>query len=127
MAAESFILLVPAIGIALVLAGQPGSIPNSASTHELVFALFTGLATVGPLMLFAYAAQRMPLSILGPMQYIVPSMNFLIGWLVYDEPLPLSRVIGFALVWVGLAILTVDSARRIRAARAIAAQPLMVA
>ena len=67
-------------------------------------------------MLFAYAAQRVPLSIIGPMQYIVPTMNFLIGWLLYDEALPVSRVIGFALVWVGLAVMTVDGLRRIRAA-----------
>ena len=54
-------------------------------------------------------------------------MNFLIGWLLYDEPLPLSRLVGFALVWVGLAILTVDSARRIRAGRAAAVERVMVA
>ncbi|MEY4339468.1 MAG: hypothetical protein RLZ14_1318, partial [Actinomycetota bacterium] len=76
-----------------------------------------GVATIVPLILFAFAAQRVPLTIIGPMQYIVPSMNFLIGWLVYDEALPPSRVIGFALVWVGLALLTFDSARRARATR----------
>ncbi len=126
MAAESFFLLLPAIVLAMAMAGRAGSIPNSADTREVVFAVFTGLATVGPLMLFAYAAQRMPLSIIGPMQYIVPTMNFLIGWLIYDEALPLSRVVGFALVWIGLAIMTIDSARRIRAARAsIPADPVL--
>jgi chloramphenicol-sensitive protein RarD len=117
MAAESFILLVPALVIAIALSGAAGSIPNSASTRELVFAMFTGLATVGPLVLFAYAAQRVPLSIIGPMQYIVPTMNFLIGWLLYDESLPPVRMLGFALVWVGLAVMTIDSARRSRRAR----------
>ncbi len=126
MAAESFILFVPAVVLAVVMGGRAGSIPDSADTRELIFAAFTGLATVGPLMLFAYAAQRMPLSIIGPMQYIVPTMNFLIGWLLYDEALPLSRLVGFALVWVGLAIMTVDSARRLRAARAaIPAHPVL--
>ena len=126
MAAESFILLVPALILAIAMSGRADSIPSSADTGEVIFALFTGLATVGPLMLFAYAAQRMPLSIIGPMQYIVPTMNFLIGWLIYDEALPLSRVIGFTLVWVGLAIMTIDSGRRMRAARAIvAADPVL--
>jgi chloramphenicol-sensitive protein RarD len=126
MAAESFFLLLPAIVLAIAMAGRADSIPSSADTREVVFAVFTGLATVGPLMLFAYAAQRMPLSIIGPMQYIVPTMNFLIGWLIYDEALPLSRVIGFALVWIGLAIMTIDSARRMRAARAsIPADPVL--
>jgi chloramphenicol-sensitive protein RarD len=117
MAAESFILVVPALIVAVAMASRAGSIPSSASGTELTYALFTGLATVGPLMLFAYAAQRVPLSIIGPMQYIVPTMNFLIGWLLYDESLPPVRLLGFALVWVGLAVLTVDSARRARAAR----------
>ena len=126
MAAESFFLLVPAVVLAISMAGRADSIPNAASGKELAFTLLSGLATVTPLMLFAYAAQRMPLSIIGPMQYIVPSMNFLIGWLLYDEALPPSRVVGFALVWVGLAVLTVDSARRARAARSTSADAVMV-
>jgi chloramphenicol-sensitive protein RarD len=127
MAAESFLLLVPALAVAVFMGGHADSIPRSADARELVFAAFTGLATVGPLMLFAYAAQRMPLSIIGPMQYIVPTMNFLIGWLIYDEALPLSRVVGFALVWIGLAVMTIDSVRRIRAARALVADEALVA
>jgi chloramphenicol-sensitive protein RarD len=114
MAAESFVLVVPAITVAVALAGRGGSIPNSASGKELTFALLTGLATVTPLMMFAFAAQRLPLTIIGPMLYIVPTINFLLGWLVFHEDLPPSRFVGFALVWVGLAILFVDSARRAR-------------
>ena len=114
MAAESFILVVPAFALALIFATHADSIPNSASHKELAFVAFSGLATVGPLMLFAYAAQRMPLTIIGPMQYIVPSMNFVIGWLVYDEALPAPRLFGFALVWIGLVVLTADSLRRAR-------------
>lgn len=117
MAAESFILVGPALALALVFASRADSIPNTASNGELAFAVFSGLATVGPLMLFAYAAQRMPLTIIGPMQYIVPSMNFVIGWLIYDESLPPTRLFGFALVWVGLIVLTADSLRRARLAR----------
>ncbi|MEN9643394.1 MAG: hypothetical protein RL238_63 [Actinomycetota bacterium] len=118
MAAESFLLLIPAVVMAIAMSGRADSIPHAASGRELAFTLLSGLATVTPLMLFAYAAQRMPLSIIGPMQYIVPTMNFFIGWLLYDEDLPPSRVAGFALVWIGLAILTIDSARRARSARA---------
>jgi chloramphenicol-sensitive protein RarD len=114
MAAESFILFIPAAALAIGLAGRTGSIPSSASSAELTFALLSGIATVGPLMLFSYAAQRMPLTIIGPMQYIVPSMNFVIGWLLYEEALPAARVVGFGLVWVGLAVLTADSLQRAR-------------
>ena len=65
-----------------------------------------------PFTLFAYAAQRMPLTVIGPLNYIVPTINFCLGWMVFHEELPPSRVVGFALVWVGLAIATVDAARR---------------
>ena len=114
MAAESFVLLVPALGIAMALAGRAGSIPNSASGPELTYAALTGFATVGPLMLFAYAAKRVPLTIIGPIQYIVPSMNFVIGWAIYDEPLSTTKLLGFAVMWAGLVVLTVDSIRRSR-------------
>ena len=63
-------------------------------------------------MLFAWAAPRVPLTVLGPMQYMVPTINFLLGWLVYDEALPVSRVVGFAFVWVGLVVVTADTMRR---------------
>jgi chloramphenicol-sensitive protein RarD len=112
MSAETFVVLVPAIVIAIAMAGNAGSIPSTASTAEMALVLLTGVATVVPLMLFARAAQRVPLTLLGPMQYIIPTTNFLLGWLVYHEKLPPSRVAGFALVWVGLAIMTVDTVRR---------------
>jgi chloramphenicol-sensitive protein RarD len=114
MAAESFIVLVPAIVAVSVLAGGSGSIPHTASTAQFALVLCSGLATIIPLTLFAYAAQRMPLTVIGPLTYIVPSINFCLGWLVFHESLPPSRIVGFALVWVGLAIATVDAARRSR-------------
>jgi chloramphenicol-sensitive protein RarD len=117
MATESFLLAIPAVVLAWAYAGEPTSVPNTASTWEFALVLSTGLATVAPLMLFSHAAQRVPLSMIGPMQYIVPSMNFLIGWLLYHEDLPPARLVGFALVWIGLVVLTVDSARRARRSR----------
>ena len=117
MAAESFVLLLPAAAIAIALASRAQSIPNSASGIELTYAVLTGAATVAPLMMFAYAARRVPLTIIGPMQYVVPSMNFIIGWLLYDEALPPLRIVGFGLVWTGLAIMTTDSVRRAHRSR----------
>ncbi|HEY0518218.1 MAG TPA: EamA family transporter RarD [Ilumatobacteraceae bacterium] len=114
MAAESFIVLVPAIVAVTVLAGNSDSVPHTATTAQFVLILCSGLATIVPLTLFAYAAQRMPLTVIGPLNYIVPTINFCLGWLVFHEDLPPSRVVGFALVWVGLAIAAVDAARRSR-------------
>ena len=114
MAAESFIVLVPAIIAVTVLAGRADSIPNTATTGQFLLVLCSGLATIVPLTLFAYAAQRMPLTVIGPLNYIVPTINFCLGWLVFHESLPPSRIVGFALVWMGLVIATVDTARRSR-------------
>jgi chloramphenicol-sensitive protein RarD len=60
------------------------------------------------LLLFAYAAQRVPLTLLGGLQYLVPIINFLLGWLLYDEAMPADRLIGFALIWIALAAVTAD-------------------
>jgi chloramphenicol-sensitive protein RarD len=114
MAAESFIVLVPAVVAVAVLAGRSASIPNTATAAQFTLVLCSGLATIVPLTLFAYAAQRMPLTVIGPLNYIVPTINFGLGWLVFHEALPPSRLAGFALVWVGLVIATVDAARRSR-------------
>lgn len=114
MAAESFLVLVPAVIAVIVLAGGADSVPRSASTGQFILLLCSGLATIVPLTLFAYAAQRVPLTVIGPLNYIVPTINFCLGWLVFHESLPPSRVAGFALVWVGLAIATADAARRSR-------------
>ena len=104
---------------------------SSASAGEWVLVALTGVATVVPLMMFAWAAPRVPLTLLGPMQYSVPTINFLLGWLAYDEELPASRLAGFALVWIGLVLITVDTVRRARrparppadTATAVAARP----
>jgi chloramphenicol-sensitive protein RarD len=114
MAAESFIVFVPAIVAVTVLSGGSGSIPHTASIAQFALVLCSGLATIVPLTLFAYAAQRMPLTVIGPLNYIVPTINFCLGWLVFHEALPPSRIVGFALVWLGLVIATADAARRSR-------------
>lgn len=114
MAAESFVLAVPALATVALFAPADDSIPNTADATHLVLVLLAGVVTVAPLLGFAYASHRVPLTVLGPLQYLVPTVNFLIGWLLYDEPLPGWRLLGFGLVWIGLVVLTVDAARRTR-------------
>jgi chloramphenicol-sensitive protein RarD len=117
MAAESFVLLAPAAVVLALVAGRSGSVLDAATGWQMVMVAGLGVTTVAPLMGLAFAAQRVPLTLLGPMQYSVPTINFLLGWLVYDESLPPSRVVGFALVWIGLAVITVDTVQRTRTAR----------
>jgi chloramphenicol-sensitive protein RarD len=126
MTAETFVVLIPAVVLVMALAGRSDSIPSTAGPGDLVLVVLTGVATVIPLTLFAWAAQRVPLTVLGPMQYLIPSINFLLGWLVYHEALPPSRVAGFALVWVGLVVMTVGSVhRRVRDGRSTEPVPMV--
>lgn len=112
MSAESLVLLPLAAVTIAVVGGDAGSVADGASAGHVLLVALSGLATVVPLTLFARAAHRVPLTVLGPMQYLVPSINFLLGWLLYDEALPASRLAGFALVWAGLVVMTLDSVRR---------------
>ncbi len=68
--------------------------------------------TAVPLLLFSFGAQRIPLSRLGLLQYIAPSIQFLVGWLAFQETVDTDRWIGFSLVWIGLAIFAVTSMRK---------------
>ena len=105
---ETYVLVLPALVTVIVMAGRPDSIPATATAGEWVLVSMTGLVTAVPLLLFAIAAQRVPFQILGPLQYLVPTINFILGWLVYDESLPPERLIGFSVVWVGLAATAID-------------------
>ena len=109
LTAEVFALVVPAIAILFWCFNRADSVPKNATTIQWIFVLFTGLMTAVPLLLFGAASRRVRLSLLGPMQYLVPSFNFLLGWLAYNEKLDITRIIGFAFVWFGLIILITDS------------------
>ncbi|HEU0294787.1 MAG TPA: EamA family transporter RarD [Anaerolineales bacterium] len=79
-----------------------------------VFLVGAGLVTTIPLLMFASAAKQIPLTVVGLLQYIAPTLQFLIGVLVYKEPFDLTRLIGFAIVWLALIIFAVESYLSIR-------------
>lgn len=114
LAGETFVLAAPALAAVILLAGAADSIPATATAGEWTLVSLTGLVTAIPLLLFAIAAQRVPFQILGPLQYLVPTINFLLGWLVYDEAIPTNRLVGFAIVWLGLAATAADQVRAAR-------------
>ena len=74
-----------------------------------VLLLMAGAVTSIPLLFFGAAARRLPLSVIGLMQYLAPIMQFTFGVAIMGEPMPLERWIGFSLVWVALVILSVDA------------------
>jgi EamA domain-containing membrane protein RarD len=70
--------------------------------------LFTGVVTALPLLFFASAARRLNLSTLGILQYISPTIQFLIGVFLYDEPFTQSRLFGFTIIWCALLIFSLE-------------------
>jgi chloramphenicol-sensitive protein RarD len=68
-----------------------------------------GPITTLPLVLFASAAKAVPLAAMGMLQYIAPSLQFLIGILLYREPIDLWQCLGFACVWAALALLSFNA------------------
>ena len=108
LTAEVIVLAAPAFIFLCATWNNVDSVQNTANSMEWIFVAFTGVITAVPLLMFASASQRTPLTILGPMQYIVPTMNFLIGWLMFNEVLTSSKVAGFSLIWVCLALVLTD-------------------
>lgn len=114
---ETAILVVPAI-LYLVLLEASGRGAFGHSWPASVLLASSGIVTAVPLLLFAGAANRIPLSILGTLQYVSPTLQFLCGVLVFREAMPPSRWLGFVLVWLALAIFIVDGAMQRRTLRA---------
>lgn len=106
---ETMVLLPPAlVFLAMITSTGEADFGQAGTGHALLMAC-AGLATLAPLLLFAGAASRIPLTTLGMLQYLAPTLQFGIGVLINDEPLPPERLAGFVLVWIALVVLTVDS------------------
>ncbi len=90
-----------------------GTFTTHSTLHTVLLAS-AGVVTAVPLLLFAGAARRIPLSMVGMIQYLAPVLQFAIGVWVNHEVMPLPRWIGFGLVWVALVVLTADGLRAAR-------------
>ena len=83
---------------------------NQGGLH-VVLMMGTAVITVVPLLCFGGAATRIPLSTLGLMQYLTPTVQFILGLVVFHEPMPAMRWVGFGLLWLALALFTAESLR----------------
>jgi chloramphenicol-sensitive protein RarD len=111
LAGETFVLFAPAVLAVVVFSTRVDSVTQRADAGDWILVLGTGVVTAVPLMLFAAAAQSIPFTLLGPLNLLVPVINFGLGWLLYDEPVPLDRFVGFAVVWVALLVVMWDRVR----------------
>lgn len=109
MTLETGILLFPAVAW-LVLANhnQTGVFLHTDLSTNLLL-IGAGLATITPLLLFATTVKQIPLSLLGILQFIAPTLQFLLGVVVYKEPFTTSHLIGFSIIWIALIIFTMES------------------
>jgi len=115
LAVETAVLAVPALLTLVVLAEQSRLTFGHAGPGNAVLLAATGVVTAVPLLLFGAAASRLPLSSIGLLQYLAPTLQFLVGVGLRHEPMPLARLLGFVLVWIALVVLTADALSRRRA------------
>ena len=103
-------LLFPFATIGLIVFAQRGelSFMHGSVGRDVILASL-GVVTAVPLLLFATAATRIPLSMVGLLQYLSPTMQLLCGVVILGEDLPPERLIGFGLVWCALTVLGVDA------------------
>lgn len=115
---ESLVLGPIAVGYLVWLGATGAATFTSHGVGHAVLLAATGPLTVGPLLLFGAAARRVPLVTIGVLQYLTPLLQFAWGVFVAHELMPLSRWLGFGLVWLALVVFTWDAVRAARRARA---------
>jgi chloramphenicol-sensitive protein RarD len=103
-----------AVGYLLWLSARGDSSFGGVDTTHTLLLVSTGVITALPLIFFGYAAQHLKLATLGILQYLGPTIQFLIGLFVFQESMPTTRWIGFVLVWIAVMLATIAAARQSR-------------
>ena len=111
---ETLLLMPLAIGYLVWLQFNGGNTFFAYGLDHTLWMASSGIVTALPLLAFGVAIVRLPLTTLGMLQYIGPTIQFFIGIWLTTEPMPQARFIGFAITWGALVILTVDALRNRR-------------
>lgn len=114
---EILILLIPALGYFAYLTATGASHFSFSFTRDTWVLIGCGLVTAVPLLIYANAAKRLRLSTIGVLQYVAPTMIFLVAVFVFDEPFGRARMIAFPLIWLALVIYTTSMLRQMRASK----------
>jgi chloramphenicol-sensitive protein RarD len=117
LSVETAVMFLPALAFLLVTESTGDAAFGHHGAGHAALLASAGVATAVPLLFFAAAARRVPLTVMGLLQYLAPVLQFLTGVAIYHEPMPASRWIGFSLVWAALVVLTVDGLRQRRTRR----------
>jgi chloramphenicol-sensitive protein RarD len=116
LAVESTVLLVPAVAYLLWCEHAGNGAFGHGRRLDDVLLVVGGPLTALPLVLFAYAAQRIPMTLLGVVQYVSPTVSLSVGVWWLHEPFGLTRAVAFGIIWLALAIFTLDGVLRYRRA-----------
>ncbi|MEK0267251.1 EamA family transporter RarD [Stenotrophomonas rhizophila] len=117
---ESLYLFLPAIGFALWSEnGHGGGFFSGWGWRTDALLIFGGAVTALPLIGFAYGVKRIPLSLVGILQYIAPSIGLLLGVFFFREPFDTAKAVGFAAIWTGLLLFIGDGVWRSRVGGAL--------
>jgi chloramphenicol-sensitive protein RarD len=111
---ETAILAPLALSLLAVLAARGVGVFSAGHPRASLLLALGGLVTAVPLVLFAHGARALPLSTLGLIQYLSPSLQFLLAVFLYREPFTAAHAVTFACIWTALGILTWDLRRRLR-------------
>lgn len=107
---ETGILFLPAVAFLLAIEVAGGGAFVHAGARITLLLAGAGIVTTIPLLLFATAARAIPLSVLGILQYISPTIQFFLGVFLYREPFTRSQLAGFGMVWAALTVFAIDGA-----------------
>lgn len=111
LGAETALLAPVALGW-LLWQGSQGAALFGPDGWSAALVVCTGIATATPLLCFGHATRTISLTTLGILQFIGPTLQFIIGWRLYGEPLSFLRLVSFALIWVAVAIYALDALKR---------------
>ena len=112
LTAETFAVApVALVGMGWALLAGELDFPGAPVSMKLLL-LAAGAVTAAPLLAFGVATMRIPLSVIGLLQYLTPVIQFILGVFVFHEDVPPARLVGFVCVWVALALLSADGLRQ---------------
>ena len=111
LTSEMSVLVIPALIYFSFRTFDGTETLSKASSTELLLLVASGLFTAAPLLLFANAVKEVPLSIIGLLQFLAPTAQFLLGVLAYDENFDMMQLVGFIIIWSALIIFVTDSFR----------------
>jgi len=106
---EIGLLSLPACATLFFFAQQGQAHLLTSGPRITLLLIGAGLVTALPLLLFVFGAQKITMTAIGLMQYLAPTLQFLIGLLIYKEPFPPEKLIGFSIIWMALTVYTVEN------------------